>query len=246
MSRRHDRPGFTLLEMLIAMAIIATIVSMVYGSYAATSRSLEVYDSRLTCAQRTDLILRLMARQLRGAYARADEPNAPDSDRGANRPAANQVTPELPPPLERRVSKPRPVFLGGAFGARRDMLDFVTTGGLAGEADGPQGLTRIRYRHDPRRRTLAVCSGPYVESIRADRSQEEWQTISRQIVGIELEFYDGRRWQTKWNSEPGRRLPRAVRLTLTVMDEKDREYEAGTTVEIVNQAARRTESREVK
>lgn len=245
MSRRHDRPGFTLIEMLIAMAIIATIVSMVYGSYAATSRSLEVYDHRLTCTQRTDLVLRLMARQLRCAYGRPNEPNAPDSNLAANPTATGQPSGELPGARELRISKPCPMFLGGPSGTRRDVLDFITTGGLAGETEGSRGLTRIRYRHDPRQRSLAVCSGPYTESIRDNRSNDLWQTVSRQVVSIKLEFHDGRQWNTKWNSEPSGLLPRAVRLMLTAMDEKDRMYETGTTVEILNQTARRNESRPV-
>jgi prepilin-type N-terminal cleavage/methylation domain-containing protein len=242
MNRRHDRPGFTLIEMLIAMAIIATIVSMVYGSYAATSRSLEVYDRRLTCAQRTDLILRLMARQLRCAYGRPDEPNTADSNDAPGNPTMDQASRKLSQARELRVSKRRPAFLGGASGAGRDVLDFITTGGLAGEADGLGGLTRIRYRHDSHQRTLAVCSGPYIESIRDDRPGDVWQTLSRQVVTVKIEFYDGRQWQTKWNSEPSRLLPRAVRLTLTAIDEKGRVYESGTTVEILSQTAKRNES----
>lgn len=57
--------------MLVSLAIVATIVTMVYGSYAATSRSLDVYSSRTACSERTHLVLRLLARQIRCAYAPA-------------------------------------------------------------------------------------------------------------------------------------------------------------------------------
>lgn len=223
--------------MLIAMAIIAIIVSMVYGSYAATSRSLDICDSRLTCSQRTDLILRLMARQLRCAYGQPTEPNATGASPAPAGRTPIQAAGELSKAGGPRLSKPRPIFLGATRNSQGDVLDFVTTGGLAGGPNGPGGLTRIRYRHDPGHRTLEVCSQPYIHSLGGDRSTDDWKTLSQQVIGVEIEFHDGRQWLAQWSSESNRKLPRAVRITLTVIDEEDRVYQCGTTVAIRHQAA---------
>jgi prepilin-type N-terminal cleavage/methylation domain-containing protein len=66
--RRTAHRAFTLIEMLVSLAIVGTIVTMVYGSYAATSRSLDVYGRRMACSERAHLALRIMARQIRCVY----------------------------------------------------------------------------------------------------------------------------------------------------------------------------------
>jgi general secretion pathway protein J len=76
---RQPTTGFTLLEMLVALALVSTITAMVYGSFAATGRSLDLYGRRMACGDRTLLVLRLLSRQLRCAYlptAAATEPFA--------------------------------------------------------------------------------------------------------------------------------------------------------------------------
>ena len=55
--------------MLVSLAIVSAIVTMVYGSYAATSRSLDVYGSRMACSEQALFAIRMMARQIRCAYA---------------------------------------------------------------------------------------------------------------------------------------------------------------------------------
>lgn len=230
MSERRLNPGFTLLEMLVALAMIATIVSMVYGSYAATSRSMEAYDSRLMCSQRADLVLRLMARQLRCAYRRPDEPNATES---------NQAS-------ETRRPKPRPAFLGGTRNPHGEVLDFLTTAPLGGGPNGSQGLVRAGYRHDPATRTLAVRGRPATDSIHTDDAAAQWQTVLHQVADVEIEFHDGLRWQSQWNSDTSGRLPRAVRFGLTVTDEENRVYHCATVVEILNAATDRKNVRQTR
>lgn len=218
MSEQRNNPGFTLVEMLVALAMIATIVSMVYGSYAATSRSAEVYDSRLTCSQRADLVLRLLARQLRCAYRPPAEPNTTESSRTSE------------------IRKPSAAFLGGTRNPRGEVLDFLTTAPLGGGPNGSQGLARISYQHDATMGTLAVHCRPATGSIGAEDMGGPWQIVLHQVVDIEIEFHDGLQWQPQWNSETSRKLPRAVRLGLTVADRENRAYHCATTVEIWNAA----------
>ena len=66
-----NKDGFTLLEALVAMAIVVSIVSMVYGSYFATSKSADVYKARMTTSESAGGVLQQMARQIRCSYARA-------------------------------------------------------------------------------------------------------------------------------------------------------------------------------
>ncbi|MDI6449671.1 type II secretion system protein GspJ [Anaerobaca lacustris] len=242
-ARRHN-PGFTLIEMLVALAMIATIVSMVYGSYAATSRSMEIYDSRLTCAQRTQLVLRLMERQLRCAYQRPADPEATEPREASGRRA--QAMQELPQAGEIRIQTPRPTFVGGVRKAGGEVLDFITTAGVAGGPSGPQGLARIRYRHDPILGTLAIRCEPHLDTMRQDDSTGPWQTVLQHVSEVDIEFFDGLQWRPQWSGQTSRTLPRAVRLSLTVADEKGRTHRYGATVAIASRTAERKIVRETR
>jgi len=241
MNARRNNPGLTLIEMLIALAMIATIVSMVYGSYAATSRSMEIYDSRLTCAQRTQLVLRLMERQLRCAYQQPTEPDAALSTK-----ASDNGIQESPKAGETRVLKSRPTFAGGVRTGGGELLDFITTAGAAGGQSGPQGLARIRYRHDPILGTLAIRCDPHLDTMRQGDTTAPWQTVLQQVSEIEIEFFDGLQWRPQWSGQASRTLPRAVRLSLTVADEKGRTHRYGATVAIASRTAERKIVRETR
>ncbi len=239
MNRQNTNPGFTLIEMLVALTMITAIVSMVYGSYAATSRSMEVYDSRMTCSQRTDLVVRLIARQLRCAYARATEPNQTASAPLTGNPGSDGDKQDLSQSGEIQTLKSRPAFVGNQNNSRGEILDFVTTAGLSGGLNGSQRLTRVRYRYDSSLGMLAVNSQPPVDSTRKNDSTASWQPLLWQVTNMELEFYDGSDWQPEWSSRSKQGLPSAVRIRLAVEDEKGRTYHCGTTVEILSQATRR-------
>lgn len=238
MNRQNTNPGFTLIEMLVALTMIAAIVSMVYGSYAATSRSMEVYDSRMTCSQRTDLVVRLIARQLRCAYTRPTELNQTASGATAGNPGSDRGKQELSQSAEIQTLKSRPAFVGNQSNSKGEILDFVTTAGLSGGLTGSQRLTRVRYRYDSSLKMLAVSSQPPVDSGRKNDSAVSWQPLLWQVSNVELEFYDGSDWRPEWSSRSKQGLPRAVRIRLAVEDEKGRTYHCGTTVEILNQATR--------
>ena len=66
--RGRSLSGFTLIEILVSVTIIATIVSMVYGSYFATAKSADVYKIRMTQSGRTRRVLDQMTRQIRCSY----------------------------------------------------------------------------------------------------------------------------------------------------------------------------------
>ena len=199
--------GFTLVEMLVALALVSTIATMVYGSYAAVSRSLDLYGSRTACYERTCLVLRLMARQIRCAYV----PTAP-------------TVPMPSSPQNSTASALPAAFRADSRGADGIILNLITTAGLATGPDTPMGVARIMYRHDPFHGTLSLCCAPY--SYAADDAQESgpWQPVLSGVTRVELQCYDGRQWQAAW-SGASQSLPRAVKIGVTVLDEKNRPHE---------------------
>jgi len=205
--------AFTLIEMLVALAIISTIMTMVYGSYAATSRSLDIYHSRMACGERASLVLRLMARQLRCAHM-------PSSQK---RPAQQK---------NEATTQTAVVFRANPSPAGGEILSFDTAAGLGTGSDQPMALSRVTYRYDPSSRTLAVCSEPCVQRSSGLQGPKPWRTVLGGVTGVDMEFRDGQRWQSGWDTRDGARLPQAVRVALTIVDESGRVHTYRTGVPI--------------
>ena len=79
MSNKSNKDGFTLVEILVAMTIIVTIVSMLYGSYFATLKSVRVYKSRIALSQQGRKVLTQMAQQIRCSHAAYFNGNSGDT-----------------------------------------------------------------------------------------------------------------------------------------------------------------------
>jgi type II secretion system protein J len=211
--------GFTLVEMLVALALVSTIATMVYGSYAAVSRSLDLYDSRTACYERTSLVLRLMSRQIRCAYV------PPLPARPAPSSPQNSVSPALPA-----------AFRADSRDAGGTILSFVTTAGLATGPDAPMGLARLMYRYDPSVGTLSICWEPYRYAAGDSQEPGPWRPILSGVTRVDLQCYDGHQWQATWNGE-SEKLPQAVKIGVTILDEKDRAHEFETTAPIASRIA---------
>jgi len=231
MNRHQNNPGFTLIEMLIAMAMMATIVSMVYGSYAATSQSMETYSSRLTYSERASQVLRLMTRQIRGAYAPQADPNTIVSSGDVDRTKTQTLSPR---PDKIQLERSLPIFSGGGRNPHGEILSFTTTTGLGSGLNGPRGLSQIRYRHDPITNTLWIDCRPYTDRLRRGDRTPSGQPILDRVTAVDIEFHDGRQWHPKWDVERKSELPRAVRIGLSLVDEKGRSYRFGTTVQVLS------------
>ncbi len=214
---RPPTTAFTLIEMLVALALVSTIMMMVYGSHAAASRCLDRYGSRMASSERASLVLRLMARQIRCAYA----PTAPS-------------TPAQPTSLTPAPAAPT------LFRADGTSLSFITTGG----PDRSAAFSRVQYRYDSFSGILSFGCQPYTygAEIQSHSGYEQpvpglpsGVTILRSLRRMDLQFYDGRQWRPTWEGADSAGLPRAVKIVLILIDKKNCLHEYGTTVPIVCQ-----------
>lgn len=234
MSDRKTNAGFTLIEMLVALAIIMGIVTMVYGSYVATTKSMGAHQARMACSERAQLVLRLMARQIRCAYAPFTDPNdettvSPGETAGMTTTASNPRTGTT----ETRIRRPSTCFWGDSRGRRGKILSFVTTGGPAAGPEARRGLSRITYLYDKATATLSIGTQECMDLFRSREDAGRAQPVLNNVTAIDLGFHDGRQWQDEWDYEKNERLPHAVKFEFTVMDENAREHHYGTTIAIM-------------
>ena len=215
MNRTSRRYGFTLIEILVAMAMIVTIVSMVYGSYFAMSKSTQAYKGRMILLQEVREVLGQMALQIRCSYAGTADP--------------------LPQPM-RTVSQQRKAkrqnsinyFSGNSDDPSGEILHLVTTKRFSPEQNTQDGLLEVSYKFDKHDGLLLLSQERFVGAAEGAAQKRIWQPIARNIRSVELEFFDGQQWLKSWNFKDKKKLPCAVKINITYEDKNYRQYSCGT------------------
>ena len=231
MNSKSIKKGFTLIEILVAVAIIVTIVSMVYGSYFATSKSAQACRKRIAMSQQGRDLLGQMARQIRCSYAGSAEKSTPPAVIGSLK---KEVT------LENTVS----YFNGNSGEMGGEILYLVTTNGIL-EQKTP-GLFEVTYKFDKRSGTLLLSQERFVDEPKSLIEKRNWQPLAENIESIELAFSDGRQWLNTWNFKEKKALPYAVKINVICQDENYQQYHYGTTAYICcrkNQGKKTTSAR---
>jgi prepilin-type N-terminal cleavage/methylation domain-containing protein len=215
MTHKADKTGFTLIEMLVAVAMIVTIVSMVYGSYSATSKSAEAYKARMTLADRARSVLQQMARQISCCYGGAPADST-------------EPTKAALPKRAAILQSPVNYFKGGPSAPKGEILHLVTTSALSGEPDLAGGMFDAAYRFDKGTHTLFVSCTRFVQAPKGLVEERDWSPLIENVEHIELAFFDGRQWLGEWDFTRRKNLPAAVRIDIACRDENRRQCSYGT------------------
>ncbi len=214
MSSSSDKDGFTLVEILLAMAIIVTIVSMVYGSYFATSKSTQAYKSKITLSRQGRKVLGQMARQIRCSYASKADKNtypAPIPQQGNTDPAS-------------AIN----YFKGNSDEPSGEILHLVTTNGFSVGLVPSNGLFEATYKLDKSRGLLFSSQRRLAVTSKSVEQKKKWQQIAEDIESLKLAFFDGQKWLNKWDFKDKKQLPCAVKINITWEDKNHRQYQYGT------------------
>jgi len=227
MTARAAKSGFTLLEILTAMAIIVTIVSMVYGSFFAVSQSAQAYKSRLAMSRKMHSTLMQMSRQIRCVYVpvkvqlRGEKQRSIHTFKSASTPAGA---------IDERAANY--CFEGNTKGPGGCVLRFVTADETFGGQGTAGGLFEISYRFERRKGVLCAGYRRFIGNEKNDESDENSRMLLNNVEDVKLSFYDGQKWHKQWGLEHSRQPPRAVKIEIACTDENNRRYSCGTVAQV--------------
>jgi general secretion pathway protein J len=216
MMRRPHQRGFTLLEIMVAMAILATVTTLIWSSFRDTFRTKKQVEDISMRYRTLRVALNRIARDISQAYLSQNE------DTGQ---------------AERRT-----LFVGkrkfdidelrfSYFGHQRLYQDAdecdtaqVSYYGMKNRETGKMDLMRRETRR--------------LQYLKIEDNAGETDLLCDDVVRLKLDYWDARdkQWREEWvtNVADGQpdRLPARVRVTLTVRDERGKEIPFATEARI--------------
>ena len=188
--------GFTLLELLVALALLTILFAALYGTFFSLTRGRDAAASGMETRRELRTTLDLIRRELSGAFIRG--------------PAPLGVKPLIPFVVEDRDS----------FGNPASSLTFTTFAPPRSDSAPTSDQVTVRYRivekgtrleltREAQDRYLADTPIPYPQM--------------EEVEGFLVECYDGNKWVRSWDTTPGINsgLPKAVRVTIRIKEGDD-------------------------
>jgi general secretion pathway protein J len=195
--------GFTLLEVLVALAVLGLIMGAVYGSYRAVTTSIVDLEPRMDLDQKGRFFLQRLSRQVRCCYGgRQDQANQPVQDQNDVKKAVSQEQTRF--------------FQGGRTLSDDVALRFVTTSSTLNRKSDVGCLTVISYKVDPLQHALLIREEIYGRQSTNEENDKDWRVVLDDVSEVEFQYFDGMEWRKEWDSSVAGFLPRALRVNLVL------------------------------
>ena len=194
--------GFTLIEIMVAMAITAVLLTILYQSFGATIRATEIVDQETDIYRMARISLSVMTEELGSTYWSANQPNTffsgtKDSLRFTSL-SANQ-------------------YGVGVEGPELTAIYYY----LEAIPEESSGVLLNFLIHEEEVNLLSLSS----ESLQ--RSE-----LGERVEVFELSYFGKGSWVESWDAGDRKRLPQAVEIRLSIKGSDDRIYEFFTRVAI--------------
>ena len=196
MKRHNSQKGFTLIEVMIALALLAMIMGLVSGSYYASARAKRRMESRMELIAMGRVALDTMIKEIDGALIVPDDTSSM--------------------PFEGETS--------GSFQNPQDSISFLTTtfnpttlGGIGGNtAEISYELKENEKLKDSyfldRRADPFPDDDPKKGGITTD--------IAEEVSGLQIRYQDDNDiWNNRWNSGTDKKYPKLVEITIHLRGE---------------------------
>lgn len=215
MKTRYHQNGFTLVEILVAAAIILSILSFVYGTYFITSKSTKNAKAKLILLQKGQKVLIQLARQIRCSYA----DTVSDATYTA-KPVSEQ---------KEKISQNNSDFFSyNTNNPHEEILHLITTNKFDIPQNLPGGLFDITYKFNKSKGLLYLSQEIFVGTAENSIEKRSWQPIAENIESLKFAFFDGRKWLDNWSFNDRKKLPNAVKIDITFESETSQKYRYGT------------------
>jgi general secretion pathway protein J len=214
--QRASAAGFTLIEVMLALAILGFVTTLMWGSFSQTASNKKAIESAQERTHTVRVAMLRMAREIEMAYLSASENTA----------MANRRT-----------------FLVGSSHSDVDELQFSSFAHQrlrAGLAEGDTSLISYFGERDPDDRSVLNLMRRETRRLQAENPADiagETYVLCPDIVRVKFTYYDHKlkEWVNDWstlNASGPQYLPTHVRITLTVLDERHQEVSYTTDARI--------------
>jgi general secretion pathway protein J len=214
--------GFTLVEVMVAISILAIVTALTWGSFQQTFKAKSIVESNAVRYHSVRLTLERLAREISMAYLSTNE-DATQAER-------------------------RTFFIGRRRGDI-DELRFSYFGhqrlyANADECDTAQvAYYAARDRNDSSRLNLVRRETRRESNLKMEQVAGTADILCDDVLRLQFDYWDARdkTWREEWVTtdaagQPGR-LPAKVKITLTVRDERGNEIPFSTEVRLPMQEA---------
>lgn len=219
--QQFKRPdaGFTLIEVILAIAILAVMVTLNYQILRGIIQAKELIEDRREAMYIANSLLTRLSRELQLAVAIPRNrlfacPNGPGGG----------AAPANPGPAR---------FLFGESNDQGATIQFMAKGAGQQTADssGQTGVVMLKYtvQQDPELRSqrdapLSLVRSEIPSSGQAlkDCKKELIFPITNNLLAFNLRFYDGRSksWSDSWDAQRAGRLPHIIEFTVSLQSPK--------------------------
>ncbi|MEO6437497.1 MAG: GspJ family type II secretion system protein [Tepidisphaeraceae bacterium] len=191
--RRHRRSGFSLIELVLAMAMVSMLALTMYQA------------------------MRIAITARRSAYAAVDSIRAGVIAADLVR----QDFESVPPPTGILAREFVGLHLPGSGGGDADGVEFSTIGRDVDNLDSPmsEGIRRVEFHLNSDHQPAALVRRVTRNLLATSEPQVEEEVLCRNVKSFSLRYFDGTSWQESWDSTTvGNNLPMAVAITLEIAD----------------------------
>lgn len=231
---RRSSTGFTLLEVMVAVAIMGVIMTLVWSSTSQSLNSKERIEKRDLIFHSGSVALRKMSEDLSMAFLAKSTGQASSATQSTLQPEAGAPTPPpaFPPASGQTQPETFKTFLIGIDNGDKDSVKFTSLAHLRLFKDAKESdQCKISYE--------LAASESEGGGMNLLRSEEPWldataefkrapSILVEDVRSLEIEYYDLRKgeWVKNWDTEKldwQAKLPMAVRITISFIDPDDDE-----------------------
>jgi general secretion pathway protein J len=218
--RRSDRgarpAGFTLIEVMLALAILGFVTTIMWGSFSQTVANKRAIESAQERTHSVRVALMRMTREIEMAYLSASENTA--------------------------IAERRTFMIGSSHGDVDELQfsSFAHQRLRAGLAEGDTSLISYFGERDPDDRRVLNLMRRETHRLQAENPNAiagESYILCPDVSRLKFQYYDQKlkEWENEWstlNASGNQYLPTHVRITLTVVDERGQEISYSTDARI--------------